>query len=121
MSENVNEEIPMYCCLPFSYAVKYGLIKIDYYRSTIEIPIKSSLSDNENKELTDKLYKEKYSCIDRDYLCPIHCPFCGLHLNIAIDFEKCNKIGQYRQQRELGKIDFAKLAKLFGIECCRRP
>ena len=68
---SVSEEFQMYCCLPFSYAVKYGIITIDYDRNTVEIPIKSSLSDNENKELRDKLYKEEYSCIDRDFLYPV--------------------------------------------------
>jgi hypothetical protein len=62
------EEIPMYCCLPFSYTVKYGLITIDYDRILIEIPIRSSLSDNENKELKDKLQKEHISSyIERDF------------------------------------------------------
>jgi hypothetical protein len=50
-SESESEEFQMYCCLPFSYAVKYGLITIDYDRNSVEIPIRSSLSDNENKQL----------------------------------------------------------------------
>ena len=64
-SEIASEEIPMYCCLPFSYAVKYGFITIDYDRNSVEIPItvRSSLSDNENKQLMDKLYKEQISHI----------------------------------------------------------
>jgi hypothetical protein len=95
MSENVNEEILMYCCLPFSYAVKYGLITIDYDHNSVEIPIRSSLSDNENKQLIDKLHKAHISHIERDFLYPVHCPWCGIHLNIAIDFDKCSKIGQY--------------------------
>jgi hypothetical protein len=95
MSESVIEEIQMYCCLPFSYAVKYGLIVIDYERNSVEIPIRSSLSDNENKQLIDKLYKEHISHIERDFLYPVHCPWCGIHLNHAVDFDKCNKIGQY--------------------------
>lgn len=40
----------MYCCLPFSYAVKYGLVTIDYERNSVEIPLRSSLSDDENKD-----------------------------------------------------------------------
>jgi hypothetical protein len=96
MSINENEEIPMYCCLPFSYAVKYGFITIDYERNSVEIPIRSSLSDNENKQLNEKLHKENISCIERDFLYLVHCPWCGLHLNIAVDFEKgCCKEGQY--------------------------
>jgi hypothetical protein len=55
MSENEIEEIQMYCCLPFSYAVKYGIINIDYDCNSVEIPIRSSLSDNENKELNHVL------------------------------------------------------------------
>jgi hypothetical protein len=97
-SEIASEEIPMYCCLPFSYAVKYGFITIDYDRNSVEIPItvrSSLLSDNENKQLLDKLYKEQISHIERDFLYPVHCPWCGVHLNLAIDFDKCAKIGQY--------------------------
>jgi hypothetical protein len=91
-----SEEFQMYCCLPFSYAVKYGLITIDYDRNWIEIPIRSSLSDNENKELKDRLQKEHISSyIERDFLYPLHCPWCGIHLKHVIDFDKCNKIGQY--------------------------
>jgi hypothetical protein len=96
MSINENEEIEMYCCLPFSHAVKYGLIKIDYERNSEDIPIRSTLSNNENKQLIDKLHKEHISHINRDFLYPVHCPWCGLHLNIAVDFEKgCCKEGQY--------------------------
>lgn len=95
MSESEIEEIQMYCCLTFSYAVKYGFITIDYERNSIEIPIRSSLSDIENKQLVEKLHKEHISYIERDFLYPVHCPWCGVHLNIAIDFDKCNKIGQY--------------------------
>lgn len=95
MSESEIEEIQMYCCLPFSYAVKYGLITVDYERNSVEIPIRSSLSDNENKQLIDKLHKEHILHIERDFLYPVHCPWCGVHLNIAIDFDKCAKIGQY--------------------------
>ena len=102
MSESESEEFQMYCCLSFSYAVKYGIITIDYDRSAVEIPIRSSLSENEDKELRDKLYREG-SPIDQDYLYPVHCPFCGLHLNIAIDFEKCNKIGQYSSKENWPK------------------
>jgi hypothetical protein len=36
MSIGENEEIEMYCCLPFSYAVKYGLIKINTERIEVE-------------------------------------------------------------------------------------
>ena len=41
-----NEELPMYCCLTFSYAVKYGFITIDYERNSVEIPLRN---------LTDRL------------------------------------------------------------------
>ena len=43
----------------------------------------------------DKLYKEQISHIERDFLYPVHCPWCGVHPNIAIDFDKCAKISQY--------------------------
>jgi hypothetical protein len=48
-SEDVQEEeeIPMYCCLPFSYVVHYGIIKIDYDRNEVSISLKSSLSEGE--------------------------------------------------------------------------
>jgi hypothetical protein len=46
------EEIPMYCCLTFSYAVNYGSIAIDTEWSQVE---QSSLSDSEKKEIRDKL------------------------------------------------------------------
>jgi hypothetical protein len=46
------EEIPMYCCLAFSYAVNYGSIAIDTEWSQVE---QSSLSDSEKKEIRDKL------------------------------------------------------------------
>jgi hypothetical protein len=36
----------MYCCLTFSYAVKYGFITIDYERNSVEIPLRN---------LTDRL------------------------------------------------------------------
>jgi hypothetical protein len=123
MSESeIEEEIPMYRCLPFSYAVKYGFIVIDYERNSVEIPIRSPLSDNENKQLMDKLHKEHISYIEGDFLYPVHCPWCGIHLNIAIDFDKCSKIGQYSSKENREK----KAEKLFtnsrdGMECCRRP
>jgi hypothetical protein len=41
-----NEELPMYYCLTFSYAVKYGFITIDYERNSVEIPLRN---------LTDRL------------------------------------------------------------------
>jgi hypothetical protein len=94
----VNEEIPMYCCLTFSYAVKYGFITIDYERNLVEIPLRN-LTDDKKQEISLKQqkYKERISqYIDFDYLYPVHCPWCGLHLNIAIDFEKgCMREGQY--------------------------
>jgi hypothetical protein len=94
MSEN--EEIQMYCCLPFSYAVKYGFITIDYKHNSIEILLRTSLSDNERKEITDTPYKERIiTHLEPDYLYPVHCPWCGLHLKHVIDFDKCARDGQY--------------------------
>jgi hypothetical protein len=48
-SESESEEIQMYCCLPFSYAVKYGLITINTERIEVEILLKSSLPESEKK------------------------------------------------------------------------
>jgi hypothetical protein len=58
------EEIPMYCCLPFSYAVNYGSIAIDTEWSQVE---QSSLSDSEKKEIRDKLYEQHITNITADY------------------------------------------------------
>jgi hypothetical protein len=92
---STSEEIPMYCCLTFSYAVKYGFITIDYERNSVEIPLRN-LTENKKQEITLKLQKERINThIDPDYLYPIHCPWCGVHLNIAIDFDKSCKEGQY--------------------------
>jgi|SRR5918996_2274274 hypothetical protein len=102
MSEAEAEELPMYCCLFFSYAIKYGLIKIDYERNAIEIPLKSSLPEGEKKEIWDKLYKQHISNIHPDYFSIIHCPWCGLHMNHVVDFDKCSYIhaGQYSSKED---------------------
>jgi hypothetical protein len=98
MSQSEIEEIPMYCCLTFSYAVKYGFITIDYERNSVEIPLRN-LSDNKKQEITLKLKKQKERVldthIDPDYLYPVHCPWCGIHLKHVIDFDKCARDGQY--------------------------
>jgi hypothetical protein len=49
----MSKEIPMYCCLPFSYAVHYGIIKIDMERIEVKLSLKSSLSEGERKEISD--------------------------------------------------------------------
>jgi hypothetical protein len=92
--EKEEEEIQMYCCLTFSYAVKYGFITIDYEHNSVEIPLRI-LTDNKKQEITLKLQKERVSHIDPDYLYPIHCPWCGIHLKHVIDFEKSGRDGQY--------------------------
>jgi hypothetical protein len=94
----VSEEFQMYCCLPFSYAVKYGLIKINTERVEVEISLKSSLSEGEKKEIWDELYnKANISNIHPDYFYIIHCPWCGLHLKHAVDFDMTRYVhaGQY--------------------------
>jgi len=53
----MNEEIPMYCCLTFSYAVYYGFITIDTERIEVEISLKSALSENEKEEIGDNCIK----------------------------------------------------------------
>ena len=103
MSESETEEIQIYCCLHFSYAVKYGFITIDYDRNSVEIPIRSSLSDNENKQLIDKLQKKHISHIERDFLYPVHCPWCGIHLKHVIDFDKCARDGKYSSKENWEK------------------
>jgi hypothetical protein len=98
MFMDINEEIEMYCCLPFSYAVKYGLIKINTERIEVEISLKSSRSESEKKEIWDNLYNKAHiSNIHPDYFYIIHCPWCGLHLKHAIDFDMSRYVhaGQY--------------------------
>lgn len=100
---SVSEEFQMFCCLPFSYAVKYGIINIDYKRNSVEILLRTSLSDNERKEIIDKLYKERIiTHIDPDYLYPIHCPWCGTHVSTVIDFDKGVHAGQYSSKENWG-------------------
>jgi hypothetical protein len=94
-SESENEEIQMYCCLPFAYPVKYRFITLDYDRNSIEISFKSSLSESEKKEIWDKLYNEHITNIHPDYIDIIHCPWCGTHVSTVIDFDKGSKLGQY--------------------------
>jgi hypothetical protein len=103
MSIGENEEPPMYCCLTFSYAVKYGFITIDYKRNSVEIPLRN-LTDDKRQEIMLKLQKHKHkeriitTHMDPAYLYPVHCPWCGVHLNIAIDFDKSCREGQYSPQ-----------------------
>ena len=70
----MSEEIPMYCCLAFSYAVHYGFITIDTERIIVEIRPQSLLSDSEKKELKTKLVKEHNTNMDADHLEIINCP-----------------------------------------------
>jgi hypothetical protein len=63
---------------------------------TLEIPLRNLTDDKKQKqEITLKLQKERISHIDPDYLYPVHCPWCGIHLKRVIDFDKCCKEGQY--------------------------
>jgi hypothetical protein len=96
------EEIPMYCCLLFSYAVYYKFITIDMDRNSVDIRIRlqsssSSLPDDVKKAIDDKLCKEHLTNLETDSLHIIHCPFCGLHMNHVIDFDKSDHghLGQY--------------------------
>ena len=77
---------------------------LDYDRNSVEISFKSSLSESEKKEIWDKLYNEHITNIHPDYIDIIHCPWCGTPVSTVIDFDKGSKLGQYRQQGELGKI-----------------
>ncbi len=67
LSSKMSEEIPMYCCLAFSYAVHYGFITIDTERIEAEIRLQSSLSESEKKELKAKLVKEYNTNMDTDH------------------------------------------------------
>jgi hypothetical protein len=71
----MSEEIQMYRCLTFSYAVKYGFITIDYERNSVEIPLRN-LTDDKTLEITLKLRKQAISQIDPDlgYLIPYTVP-----------------------------------------------
>jgi hypothetical protein len=60
MSESESEEIPMYCCLTFSYAVKYDFIKIDTHRVEVGIFLRSSLTNSDENEVWDKLSKHTF-------------------------------------------------------------
>jgi hypothetical protein len=83
----MSEEIQMYCCLPFSYAVKYGFITINTERIEVEITLKSSLSESEKEEIWDELYnKANISNIHPDYFYIIHCPWCGTHVSKTLTF-----------------------------------
>lgn len=94
MSEQ--QEIPMYCCLIFSYAVKYGFITIDYERIEVEISLKSLLSESEKEEIWNELNNKAHiSNIHPDYFHIIHCPWCGTHVSTVIDFDKSIHAGQY--------------------------
>jgi hypothetical protein len=102
MSETEKEqeeikEIPMYCCLEFSFAVHYKFITIDMERNTITINLKSALSKPEKNEIMNRLRKEPLDpcSITPDYLEIMYCPWCGLHLNNAVDFDKSDHLGQY--------------------------
>jgi hypothetical protein len=94
-------EIPMYCCLEFSFAVYYKFITIDMERNSIKIDLKSALSSSEaeKKGITDGLHKYRESLgpcsITPDYLEIMYCPWCGLHLNHVVDFDKSDHLGQY--------------------------
>jgi hypothetical protein len=73
-------------------------------RNTITIDLKTSLSLSEADKngITERLRKPEVhshmgpAYIYPDYLEIVYCPWCGLHLNQVVDFEKgCAKIGQY--------------------------
>jgi hypothetical protein len=100
MSVSESEGIPMYCCLPFSHAVHYGFIKIDTHRVEVEISLRSSLTDGEKKEVSDKLSKAHISSIHPDYLWIIYCPWCGTHVSTVIDFDKGIHAGQYSSKED---------------------
>jgi hypothetical protein len=89
----------MYCCLPFSYAVKYGIVKVDTERIEVKLSLKPdpNLSETEKERISDTLYNNHIINLDPDldFLYIIHCPFCGVHMNTVIDFDKSIHAGQY--------------------------
>jgi hypothetical protein len=77
--------------------VKVKKSKCTVVCSTVEIPLRN-LTDDKKQEITLLLQKQKERInthINPDYLYPVHCPWCGIHLKYVIDFDKCCKEGQY--------------------------
>jgi hypothetical protein len=70
----MSEEIPMYCCLFFSYAVHYKFITIDRKRILVEIKLKSPLEDDAKEQIRSGLWEKHLTNIDPDYFLIIHCP-----------------------------------------------
>jgi hypothetical protein len=98
------EEIPMYCCLEFSFAVYYKFITIDMDRNRIKIDLKSTLtlSEPDKQGIINRLCIEPLGpCdINPDYLEIMFCPWCGLHMNNAVDFDKGARIGEYSSKED---------------------
>jgi hypothetical protein len=92
----------MYCCLPFSYAVRYGIIKIDMDHIEVELSIKSTLSESEKKEIWNRMCKVHITNIHPDYIHIVHCPWCGVHMNTVIDYDEDlhAHAGQYSSKEE---------------------
>lgn len=53
-------------------------------------------------EIPRKEHLDTYS-ITQDYLEITYCPWCGLHLNNAVDFDKSDHLGQYSSKEGLEK------------------
>jgi hypothetical protein len=95
----LDEDLPMYCCLPLSYAVKYGIITINMERVEVKLSLKSTLSESEKKEIWNGMYKAHIKNIHPDYIQIVHCPWCGVHMNTVIDFDKGIHAGQYSSKK----------------------
>ena len=91
----MSEEIPMYCCLFFSYAVRYKFITTDRKRILVEIKLKSPLEDDANKEIRSRLWEKHLTNIDLNYFLIIHCTWCGTHVSHVVDFDKVGRPGKY--------------------------
>jgi hypothetical protein len=72
---------------------KIWVIKIDMDRTKVKLSLKSSLSEGEKEEIWNKMYNPPH--IHPDYIHIIHCPWCGVHMNLAIDFNKSCEPGLY--------------------------
>jgi hypothetical protein len=98
----------MFCCLEFSFAVYYKFITIDMDRNSIKIDLKSALSKREKNGIVDRLLEEPLDpcSINPDYIEIMFCPWCGLHLNHAVDLISVQEQDRtVQQQRKLGAME----------------
>jgi hypothetical protein len=80
-------------------------MKIDLERIEVRLSLKpdSNLSETEKEKISNTLHNNHITNLDPDYIYIIHCPFCGLHMNHVIDFDKCYRTGQYSSKENWEK------------------